>query len=355
MNLLLLPGDGIGPEIASTVQLALGALDERFQLGLNLTVIETGLSRLEKLGCTMPADLIETAAAADGVILGPGSTEDYPPAAAGGINVSTQLRRELDLYANIRPSRARDGLARTNRPMDLVIVRENTEGFFADRCMAVGSGEFMPTPDLALAVRKITAHASRRIARAAFELARSRRKKVAAIHKRNVLKLSDGLFLQMVREVGQGYPDVEYEEVLVDAMAALLIRQPERFDVVVTTNLFGDILSDEAGELSGSLGLAAALNAGDDNALAQAVHGSAPDIAGQDIANPTALMLSTVMLLQWLARRQGSQRLSEAASTFESAVERVLAEPSLRTADIGGTIGTTAFGEAVLKAILRSQ
>jgi 3-isopropylmalate dehydrogenase len=342
-----MPGDGIGPEISATVKLSLDALDARFGLGIELCEVEIGLRHLERHGSTMPRDLMVRVGEADGVILGPLSTADYPPAAEGGINVSATLRSELDLYANIRPSRARAGIARTDKPMDLVIVRENSEGFFADRSMAVGSGEFMPTPDVALAVRKITVPACRRIAKVAFDLARSRHRKVAAIHKRNVLKISDGLFLRVVREVGEAYPDVAYEEVLVDAMAALLIRKPERFDVVVTTNLFGDILSDEAGELSGSLGLSASLNAGDRHAVAQAVHGSAPDIAGQDIGNPAGLLLSTVMLLRWLAARKPQRALEEAAAHLEAAIEQVLADPARRTVDLGGSIGTAAFGQAV--------
>ena len=173
------------------------------------------------------------------------------------------LRVAFDLYANIRPCRSRDGLTILRRPMDLVIVRENTEGFYSDRNMHAGGGEFMPDEDMALSVRKITARGSARIARVAFELARGRRKKVTAVHKANVLKLSDGLFLREVRMVAADFPDVELDEVLVDAAAALLVRTPDRFDVIVTTNMYGDILSDEASELSGSLGLGASINVSD--------------------------------------------------------------------------------------------
>ncbi len=353
-KLLLLPGDGIGPEISATVDRALVALDERFGLGLEIEPVEVGQRLLASRGTTMPPDLIERARAADGVIIGPLSTADYPPASEGGHNVSARLRRELDLYANIRPSRARAGIARTDKPMDLVVVRENSEGFFADRVMAVGNGEFMPTPDVALAVRKITVPACRRIAKIGFEMARERNRKLAAVNKRNVLKISDGLFLRICREVGQDYPDVEYEEVFVDAMAALLIRCPERFDIVLCTNLFGDILSDEAGELSGSLGLSASLNAGEQDAMAQAVHGSAPDIAGRDIANPGGLLLATGMLLRWLGRRKNSASLHAAADALEAAVERVLADPARRTADLGGATRTSEFGRAVVRGIFGS-
>jgi 3-isopropylmalate dehydrogenase len=281
------------------------------------------------------------------VILGPVSHLDYPPRAEGGLNPSGELRIMLDLHANIRPARARSGFGFARTPMDLVIVRENTEGFYADRNMVAGSGEFMPTPDVALALRKITAAGSRRIARTGFELARARRRKVTAVHKANVMHLTDGLFLREVRAVAQDFPDVALEEQLVDSMAALLVRDPSRFDVVVTTNMFGDILSDEASEIAGGLGLAGSLNAGVDHALAQAQHGSAPDIAGQDRANPTSLILSAAMLLQWLGARHGKPELGRAAAAIDAAVEAALADPQRRTVDLGGPLGTRAFAEAV--------
>ena len=286
--------------------------------------------------------------AADGVILGPVSHNDYPPVAQGGLNPSGELRKRLDLYANIRPARSRGGFPpRCGSPVDLVIVRENTEGFYADRNMVVGSGEFMPTPDLALAVRKITRAGSTRIAEAAFALAARRRGKVTAVHKANVLRVSDGLFLECVRAVAARCPAVQYEERIMDAMAALLVRDAGAFDVVVATNMFGDILSDLAAEISGSLGLAASLNAGSAHALAQAQHGSAPDLAGTDRANPASLIGSAAMLLAWLGERRSDERLLRAAATIEDALERAIADPQWRTADLGGPLGTTAFGERV--------
>jgi 3-isopropylmalate dehydrogenase len=235
--------------------------------------------------------------------------------------------------------------------MDLVIVRENTEGFYADRNMFFGNGEFMPEPDIALAIRKITAKASARVARRAFELARSRRRKVTAVHKANVLRVSDGLFLREVRRVAEEFPDVALDELIVDAAAAHLIRSPDRFDVIVTTNMFGDILSDEASELSGSLGLAGSINAGDTICVAQAQHGSAPDIAGQGIANPTSLILSAAMLLRWRGQRDGNEKLTRAAAAIEAAVEAVLDVPQKRTRDVGGTLGTTDFTREVCEAL----
>jgi 3-isopropylmalate dehydrogenase len=237
--------------------------------------------------------------------------------------------------------------------MDLVIVRENTEGFYADRNMYWGVGEFMPTPDMALAVRKITAEASRRIARAAFELASSRRKKVTAVHKANVMRVSDALFLREVRAVATDFPGIAYDEQLVDSMAALLVRDAARFDVVVTTNMFGDILSDEAAELSGSLGLAGSLNAGEKHAMAQAQHGSAPDIAGQNKANPTSLILSAGMLLDWLARKHREENYARAARIIEESIDIVLKDAARRTPDLDGSLGSREFTKALAEEIGR--
>ena len=232
---------------------------------------------------------------------------DYPPRAKGGINPSGELRTRFKLYSNIRPCNSRDDLTVLRRPMDLIIVRENTEGFYSDRNMFVGPAEFMPDEDTALSIRKITAKACSAVAQTAFELARDRRRKVTAVHKANVLKLSDGLFLREVRKVAEQFPDVELEELIVDAAAAALIRRPDSFDVIVTTNMFGDILSDEASELSGSLGLGGSISVGGGVCVAQAQHGSAPDIAGRNVANPTSLILSASMLLR-LARPTPSER-----------------------------------------------
>jgi 3-isopropylmalate dehydrogenase len=235
--------------------------------------------------------------------------------------------------------------------MDVMIVRENTEGFYADRNMVVGSGEFMPTHDVALALRKITRKGSERIARSAFEVARTRRKHVTIVHKANVMKVSDGLFLETCRAVAQDYQDVRVDDVLVDAMTSHLVRDPSRYDVIVTTNMFGDILSNMAAELSGGLGLAESLNQGDTNAVAQASHGSAPDLVGKGIANPTALILSAVMLLEWLGVRHQRERFCEAAAELRQAVLATLAQPSLRTPDLKGSGTTSSFTNSVIEAL----
>ncbi|HEY6026992.1 MAG TPA: isocitrate/isopropylmalate dehydrogenase family protein [Pseudolabrys sp.] len=355
VNLLVLEGDGIGAEITAATLAVLRAAAQRFALTLACEPATIGWAAHRAQGTTMPDAVFDKAKAADGIILGPVSHNEYPPKAEGGLNPSGEMRRRLDLYANIRPAPSRPGFPpRCGVPVDLVVVRENTEGFYADRSMHVGPGEFMPTPDLALAMRKITRAGSTRIAEAAFKLARQRRRKVTCVHKANVLRVSDGLYLECTRAVAARYPDVAYEEQLIDAMAALLVRDASRFDVIVTTNMYGDILSDEASEIAGSLGLAASLNAGTEHGVAQAQHGSAPDIAGKNIANPSSLIGSAAMLLAWLGERRGDEALGRAAQAIEAALDRVIANPATRTPDMGGTLGTDAFGAAVAKAVASS-
>ena len=352
INLLVLEGDGIGPEIMAATLQVLRAASHTFGLDFVFDDAAIGWTAHRAAGTTFPQAAFDKAKAADGVLLGPVSHNEYPPVAEGGLNPSGELRKRLDLYANIRPARSRPGFPpRCGKPVDLVIVRENTEGFYADRSMHVGPGEFMPTPDLALAVRKVTREGSTRIAEAAFKLAMQRRRKVTSVHKSNVLRVSDGLYLECSRAVAARYPDVEYEERIVDAMAALLVRDAGQFDVIVATNMFGDILSDEAAEISGSLGLAASLNAGAEHAVAQAQHGSAPDIAGQNIANPSSLIGSAAMLLAWLGERRGNDSLIKAAQAIEAALDKVIADPASRTPDLGGQLGTDAFAEKVAQAV----
>lgn len=351
MKLLVLPGDGIGPEIVGATVAVLDAVDRRFAFGFRYTTRDIGFVSLEKTGTTLPADLLDEARGMDGTLLGPISHLDYPPRDRGGINVSAAFRTQLDLFANIRPARTRKGVFHRGTDMDLVIMREATEGMYPDRNMFAGTGEYMPTEDVAISMRKVTARAIERIARASFALARARRRKVTAVHKANAFVLTDGLFLKEVRKVAADYPDVELEEVLIDAMAALLVRDASRYDVICTTNFYGDTLSDLASELSGSLGLAGSLNAGTDHAAAQAQHGSAPDIAGQDKANPTSMILSAAMLLRWHGERAGDARYIEAAALIEETIDRVLADAATCTRDLGGSLGTAQFTETVVAAL----
>ena len=351
MRILVLPGDGIGPEITRATLHALGAADSLLNLNLAFETMEIGLASLKASGSTCPDTVLRRIPEVDGVILGPVSHYIYPSRDQGGINPSAELRVKFVLGANIRPCRSHPDLTILRKTMDLIIVRECTEGFYSDRNMFAGMAEFMPDAHTALSVRKISSKACERVAHAAFRLAERRRRKVTAVHKANVLKMSDGFFLQEIRRVAEEYPHVELEELIVDATAALLIRSPERFDVIVTTNMFGDILSDEASELCGSLGLGPSINAGDSICVAQAQHGSAPDIEGQNIANPTSLILSAAMLLRWRGERDNNQKLIDGAALIEAGVDAVLADPSLRTPDIGGTRSTEEFAGAVIDAM----
>ncbi len=351
MRLHVLPADGIGPEITTAAIGVLEAADGRFGLGLAYEYDEVGLASLAKHGTTLIEDVFQKSRTLDGVILGTQSHMDYPHPSKGGRNISAAYRVGYDLFANVRPARTRAFLGKGAPGMDLVIMREATEGFYSDRNMHAGTGEFMPSPDMAMAVRKITAHASERIVRRAFTVAAKRRQKVTAAHKANCFHLSCGLFLREARKVAAEFPDVAYDEVIVDAMAALLVRQPEKYDVIVTTNLFADILSDLASELSGSLGLAGSTNESDLFCCAQAQHGSAPDIAGRNIANPTSMILSVAMLCDWLGTKHGRPEYSKAAAAMEQAVDRVLTDPRSRTLDLGGDMTCDAFGKAVAETV----
>ena len=354
MKFLVLPGDGIGPEIVASAVDVLQAADKRFGLGIQLDYEDIGFVSLKKHGTTLRQEVLDKARGYDGVILGTQSHADYPAPEKGGRNISAAFRVEVDLYANVRPARTRSYLPSNLSPgksMDLVIMREATEGFYPDRNMSRGWGEMMPSPDMALSVRKITRHCSERIARRAFELAMTRRKKVTAIHKANSFHMTDGLFLECCRHVAKDFPEVQFDDLLVDASTAYLVRNPERFDVMVAENFYGDILSDLASELSGSLGLAGSVMAGDNLCCAQAQHGSAPDIENQDKANPTSMILSVAMLANWIGDHHKNQAFRDAGAAMHAAVEATLANPETRTRDIGGRIGTQAFTQAVLAAL----
>lgn len=345
LKILILPGDGIGPEIMATATTALQALDARYGLGLTLEEKAIGFDALKADGHTWGPDTEAACRAADGVVMGPTDTAAYPPLEEGGVGPSASARKHLDLFANIRPSRSAPGAPALKPGVDLVVVRENTEGFYADRNMAQGSGEFMPTDDVALAVRRITRQASERIARVACAMAMERRKKVTVVHKANVLKLTCGLFLGTAETVAKEFPEIEIDECHVDAMASDLVRKPESFDVVLCSNMYGDILSNLAAEVTGGLGLAGSLNRGDDVSLAQAAHGSAPDIAGQGVANPGSILRSSAMLLRDLGRRRSDNALAAAAQALDDGVDAMLANPESRTIDLGGALKTSDFGD----------
>lgn len=351
MKIVVLPGDGIGPETMAVTVDVLEAVSHRFGLGLELDHDIMGHESLRKLGATVTPALLAKVKAADGLMLGPAATYDFKDEAKGEINPSKFFRKELDLYANIRPSRTYPGQPNKVGEFDLVVVRENTEGFYADRNIASGGSEMLITPDVVVSLRRITRECCERIARSAFELAMNRRRHVTIVHKANVLKLGDGMFIEMCHSVAREFPEVQVDDIIVDAMMAHVVRAPERFDVIVTTNMFGDILSDLTAELSGSLGLGGSINAGRDHAMGQAAHGSAPDIAGKDIANPFSLVLSAAQLLAWHGQRKGLPAFANAAQAIEQAcTDAVLAGEATR--DVGGRLGTAATGQAIIRRIL---
>ncbi len=350
MHIVVLPGDGIGPEITTAATGVLRVASERFQLDLKLEEHAVGHASLRQFGTTVRPDLLGLVRAADGLILGPTATFDFKDESRGEINPSRYFRKSLDLFANIRPARTYRGKPGRLGEFDLVVVRENTEGFYADRNMEEGNGELLVTPDVAISLRRITRKCCERIAHAACRLAMKRERHLTIVHKANVLKIGDGMFLDICREAAKTYPSLEVDDVLVDAMMAHVVRNPERFDVIVATNMFGDILSDLTAELSGSLGLGGSLNVGDGHAMAQAAHGSAPDITGQDIANPISLILSTALLLAWHGEKTGAVRYEEAARAIEDAVARAIAQ-GRATRDIGGSLGTNAMGAAVAEVL----
>lgn len=350
MRLLVLPGDGIGPEITAATLTVLRAVNEMHGLSIEFTEDMVGHASLQRYGTTVREELLSMVHQADGLILGPTATFDFIDEAKGEINPSMFFRKKLDLFANIRPSRTYAGVPRRLGELDLVVVRENTEGFYADRNMEAGSGEILVTPDVSISLRRITRQCCERIARTAFDLARKRRRHVTIVHKANVLKVTDGMFLDICHAVAKDYPDVAVDDILIDAMMAHIIRSPARFDVIVTTNMYGDILSDLTAELSGSLGLGGSLNSGTDCAMAQASHGSAPDIAGRDIANPLSLITSAALLLDWHGERTGQPAFVAAAAAIDAAIEAAILAKECTT-DIGGTLKTSETGLALAQRL----
>lgn len=348
----VLPGDDIGPEIVpEAVRVAQAAL--ACSGGeVDWTDVPIGIAAFESLGSTMPEGTLALLEQLDGWILGPIGHQAYPKHPRA-INPHPILRKHFDLYANIRPTKSFSSLPSLHEDVDLVIFRENNEGFQPDRNVVAGCGEFNPTEDVSISVRVITRRASERLARAAFEMARGRGRRVTAVHKDTVFKLGCRMFADECRRVSKEYPDVEFEEAIVDTFAMQLVMNPQKYDVVVTTNLFGDILSDLAAGLVGGLGLAPGLSAGPQYAMAQATHGSAPDIAGRAIANPYAMIVSTQMLIDWLGRRHDDEKLVHAARLIDRALSEVIAEGVALTPDLGGSAGTEGMGRAVAEAVAK--
>src|SRR5471032_1851355 len=342
----ILLGDDIGLEVVPEAVKVVDAAAKAAGLPIDWRPVPIGRRALDDLGATLPDGTIDILEALDGWILGPIGHREYPKV-PGAINPHPILRKHFDLFANIRPTKSYPSLPSLHQNVDLVIVRENNEGFQPDRNVVAGSGEFRPTEDVTISVRVITRAGSSKVARAAFELARTRRKQLAAIHKDTVFKLGCGMFAEECRRVAAEFPDVAYEEVIVDTFAMRLVMRPQAYDVVVTTNMFGDILSDEAAGLVGGLGMAPGLSAGPRHAMAQATHGSAPDIAGRGLANPYAMIVSAKMLLEWLGHKKNDERALRAAASIDRAIDDVIATRTSLTPDLGGTATTSQMGHAI--------
>jgi isocitrate dehydrogenase (NAD+) len=326
----LIPGDGTGPEITTAARRVIDAAGA----GINWEVQEAGAKVLPSCGTPLPEEVLTSIRHNRVALKGPLTT----PVGTGFRSVNVALRKELGLYANLRPARTLPGVPARYQGIDLVVVRENTEDLYA-------GVEHMVGADAAESIKIITRHASERIVRFAFNYARGNgRHKVTAVHKANIMKCTDGLFLECARAVAAEYPDIEFEDRIVDNMCMQLVQKPERYDVLVMPNLYGDILSDLCAGLVGGLGVAPGANLGDGVAVFEPVHGSAPKYAGQDKVNPLATLLSGVMMLEYLG-------LKEAAVAIRRAVDRVLIEGQHLTYDLGGRAGTHEFAEAVIAAL----
>ncbi len=333
-KITLIPGDGIGPEVSAAVVAILEAAGEKTGCSFEWHRFDAGADAYAKTGEYIPQALMDSILANKVALKGPVTT----PIGGGFSSINVQLRKKFDLYANFRPVKSLPGLKSNYPDVDLVIFRENTEDLYA-------GVEYMATPEVAQSVKIITHKGSTRIAKAAFEYARKHgRKKIHAIHKANIMKLSDGLFLRCCKAVAAEYPEITYAEHIVDNTCMQLVLNPYQYDVILTENLYGDILSDLCSAFVGGLGLVPGANLGVDGAIFEAVHGSAPDIAGQDKANPTALLQSAVLMLHHIGE-------TTTADKVQAALETVYATGATLTRDVGGSSGTQAFGEAVIAAL----
>ena len=327
MKAVLIPGDGIGREIAESVRAVSAALNT----GIEWQECEAGAEYAEASGELIAPGTLDAIEACGWALKGPTAT----PIGKGFRSINVQLRQRFATYANLRPVHTLPGVPTRFENVDLVIVRENTEDLYKGI-------EYMLTDDIANRVKLITRPACEKICRFAFDYARKNgRKKVTAVHKANIMKLTDGLFLRTFREVAEDYPDIEANDCIIDALCMKLVQRPEQFDVLVAPNLYGDIISDLCAGLVGGLGFAPSANIGDKTRIYEAVHGSAPDIAGQDKANPSAILMAFAMMLNDLG-------MTDKADKLNAAIQAQVAEGKVITADIGGTAGTKEFTQAVI-------
>lgn len=335
-NVSLIEGDGIGPELTRATLAVLDSAQKKFGIKLIIVEAEAGDNTLAKRGVALPADTLEKIKASHVCLKGPvGET---------AADVIVKLRLMFDLYANLRPIKSYPKSGAVRPDIDMMFVRENTEDLYKGLEFSLG--------DTAIALRVITRNNTERIAKRGFEIARMRngKKKVTAVHKANVLRVTDGLFSSVCREVAKKYPDIAYNELYVDAASMRLIKEPQEFDVLVTPNLFGDILSDEAAQLIGGLGMAPGANIGDNFALFEPIHGSAPNRAGKQTANPLSMILAAKMMLDWLGERYNDSKCLEAGAAIQMAVFKTL-QSGPTVPDCGGKSTTQGMAEAIAKVL----
>jgi 3-isopropylmalate dehydrogenase len=346
----ILLGDDIGLEVVPECIKVMKAAATRERLEIDWQELPIGKCGHEQHGNTLPAVTEAALRELDGWVMGPIGHAAYPRGDATW--VMPPVRKKFDLFAAVRPSLSHATVPSIHRDVDIVFLRELTEGMLYSETVVAGLPEFRPNDEITVAMRVITRKGSSRVAREAFEIARTRkRKKVTAAHKEPVYRLACGMFAEECRKVAREYPDVAFEEMMIDSIAMKLVTAPQQFDVVVTTNQFGDILTDIGAGLVGGLGLAPGLCVGERQAMAQATHGSAPDIAGRNIANPYAMIMSGQMLLAWLGRKRGEPKASAAAQRIEAAVKAVIADGKHLTPDLGGKASTREMGDAIAAAV----
>ncbi len=336
-NISLITGDGIGPELSESAISILETINDKLDVKTKVTSLEAGDSALEKFGKALPDETFQSIKSSDACL--------KAPVGESAADVIVVLRRKLDLFANIRPAKSYPNTPSLRDDIDLVIVRENTEDLY--------TGQEFVINDTAVALRIITEKASKRIAKHAFQTAiqRNQKKHVTCVHKSNVMRKTDGLFAKSCKSVSEEFPDVKFDEMYVDACSMNLIRQPQEFDVIVTTNLFGDILSDQSSQVVGGLGMAPAANLGDNFGLFEPVHGAAFDIAGKQIANPTSFILSIKMMLQWLGSKNNDQNSISVAHTLEQTVLE-LVKSGITTKDVGGDKSTKEFTKEITNRLV---
>ena len=336
-NISLITGDGIGPELSESAISILETINDKLDVKTKVTSLEAGDSALEKFGKALPDETFQSIKSSDACL--------KAPVGESAADVIVVLRRKLDLFANIRPAKSYPNTPSLRDDIDLVIVRENTEDLY--------TGQEFVINDTAVALRIITEKASNRIAKHAFQTAiqRNQKKHVTCVHKSNVMRKTDGLFAKSCKSVSEEFPDVKFDEMYVDACSMNLIRQPQEFDVIVTTNLFGDILSDQSSQVVGGLGMAPAANLGDNFGLFEPVHGAAFDIAGKQIANPTSFILSIKMMLQWLGSKNNDQNSISVAQTLEQTVLE-LVKSGITTKDVGGDKSTKEFTKEITNRLV---